>query len=984
MQLYVLTQNIPYLLKIGVPPETAQEVLDYVMTFQGKDRQIVMRHLNKNPTMSLEELKQFKVLGAEEKKAGFSPEVIALSEKLKIRPETVDWALKKNISPKVIEWAVSINPKFVEWLCKMVLNESIATIAGEDDPVIKTVLKKFDMLRRKPDTPQEYKDINYYKTFNELSDTIATLMVEDPNAEPEMLEGDPHIIHDDGNLQIIKFEGMGDVDILTKMGVQSNGVTWCVGTFGAATYLRYGGPLYMGIQNKWRQFLTCYVAAYGSQIKNRSNETLRDFGVINTFQPILEKLGIQPPDRTSGDNKTYYGLLDLGKEVRATIENTADKGAALAALQAKKENGGGFDARDNQNQPDRLVFGSGIRQQHVLSYLNDSDFADPSIQAYGLQIYNNWIKDVTDFVEFERLYKKLSFGLRMVPEIRKHNLEEFTHFLNEKGSNAAVAGWMHEDAGEDIYMAAGREIKVYAEFQGAYQALWEAKVKSNPDLFKSDKMPKKFKAKFQMLHVQAIIDKIAEGPTDGNGSFKVYNDCAPEVKKMPEVQAAYIKGWKNFAFRFPKDFERIMPANFKTEPEFIEQNTLGWLQYLETVKATRKMDLKLTATIPQRVKDRPEYKEFEKTIVIPSYVTYIKKNVHGYDVVPEEIRKNILFQQSVEKMAIDLMSKVKDDAALDNTAYMALSTNIRRLPRVNKVEKEVNIPLWAALIKNGNTKIFNRLPADIRADPRIISAEKPGWIAAINNATTPSAIIDVFKRMPPQLAQAAEIIALQSRIIPIFMAAIQANPDFIDRVPESMRQNPDFIKAYKNYIVRFLRNLPARSINDYPNLIIPQIANDPTVQKELARGVVAGSWYNLFKLTKLNPTYKKIVAQEIEYHEPGKTDEEQDAVANTYFSIGHGDDDDIDTGTEGFPSYYVWRYWNNDIQTYLVNSPKREKTHGHLWGHDNTGFKGRYEIGRKYLTLVRDSPLNSKREVPEFILILLKRQFPKVEKIFIF
>ena len=81
MQLFVLAQNVPYLVNgLGVPQENAQAILDYLLTFDKNDRPKVVRYLKKNPKISLEELKNFKVIGEEEKKAGFTPEILALSD----------------------------------------------------------------------------------------------------------------------------------------------------------------------------------------------------------------------------------------------------------------------------------------------------------------------------------------------------------------------------------------------------------------------------------------------------------------------------------------------------------------------------------------------------------------------------------------------------------------------------------------------------------------------------------------------------------------------------------------------------------------------------------------------------------------------------------------------------------------------------------------------------------------------------------------
>ena len=869
MQIIVLAQNVPYLVNgLGVPQENAQEVLDYLMTFDKNDRPKVVRHLKKNPAMSLDELKKFKVFSEEDKLAGFSPEVVALAEKLKVRPETVDWAFKNKISPQVLEWSASINPKFVEWLCKMVANESITSVAGEDDDSIRNTVKKFELLRRKMDVPKEYKDINYYKTYTDLEEAISTLMVEEKSDEPPVADNDPHLVYNDNDIKVLKYSGAKDTNELYQKTVNTNGVKWCTGRsdYTAKDYLNRGAVylIYFGQQR------TALFHYESHQLKRRDDQTIQDFHVISALQPVLEKLGIAPEREAKADygyrdETVYYKIFDLGKEIRDKMDKAPDKGVAVAELQRQKEAARtGIGMRDEYNQDTTKNFGPGINQQHILSYLNDSDFEDASVQTYATQIYESWIRDVTDLVDFEKIYKKTPFGLRLVPAVRQTNLKEFIHFIDDK--IRALGGYVEETYGEEVYRAAGREIKVFKEFQEAYERLWVAKVGADPELYTSKLMPKKFKGRFEQIHRQAILQKLAFGPVDVNASFPAYNDLSPELKKDPEIQAAIRKGWLDFAGRFPMSYA-LIPNVWQNEPDFIEKERFGWMLFLNGQTSIK---LAMLAKVPARVKATQEYKDFERLKVLPAYAKAIKKDPNAYVMIPEEIRANPSFSQIVEKMAINLMDLIKSDNP-ENMAYQRLPLVIRQLPRVAKVEQLINIPLWTKLIGMGNTDIFNRLSQETKADPRITQAVKPGWVAKLTNPNArPLDLITISRQIPESIAQLPEIVALYNqKLLPAWAAYVQANPQMVGTIPPAVRNNPKFITDYKRGVITQLNALPANAPTTYKNLIIPEIQNDPAIQRAIQRfnwterGAFGSNWYSMHRTASAEVEVK--IAKPINY-----------------------------------------------------------------------------------------------------------------------
>jgi hypothetical protein len=190
--------------------------------------------------------------------------------------------------------------------------------------------------------------------------------------------------------------------------------------------------------------------------------------------------------------------------------------------------------------------------------------------------------------------------------------------------------------------------------------------------------------------------------------------------------------------------------------------------------------------------------------------------------------------------------------------FSKLPNEIRTLPKIAKMVNQVYIPLWAKKINENGfnvTAIFDSLPLEAKTNPKILEAIKKTWIAQLQSPTTNfKEIIGLFQRLPEEADQVPEIKFLQNKkLIPAWIAYIRADPLSIRFIPQNIRQNPEFIKAYKTYIISLFNALHPNIPNSYQEYILPELINDPAIQKATKkfnweqRGAFGTNWYSLYK-----------------------------------------------------------------------------------------------------------------------------------------
>lgn len=114
MKIYKIAQNLQYLQNIGVPPETAPTILEYLLSLEGDERRNMVRKVRQNPTITLEELKQSTVGKAQYLETqNVPPDIIRMATFLSSKHSV--WIAREMMrwQKAVVDWGNQIN-----WLKK--------------------------------------------------------------------------------------------------------------------------------------------------------------------------------------------------------------------------------------------------------------------------------------------------------------------------------------------------------------------------------------------------------------------------------------------------------------------------------------------------------------------------------------------------------------------------------------------------------------------------------------------------------------------------------------------------------------------------------------------------------------------------------------------------------------------------------------------------------------------------------------------------
>ncbi|MFA7221056.1 MAG: hypothetical protein WC119_11215, partial [Synergistaceae bacterium] len=95
MKIYKISQNVQYLQSIGVPAESADAVLNYLLSLDKDERKNAIRQIRQNPNIPIEDLKQ---------------------------PINREQYLKtQGIPQEIIEFANSISSKYSDWITREIM-----------------------------------------------------------------------------------------------------------------------------------------------------------------------------------------------------------------------------------------------------------------------------------------------------------------------------------------------------------------------------------------------------------------------------------------------------------------------------------------------------------------------------------------------------------------------------------------------------------------------------------------------------------------------------------------------------------------------------------------------------------------------------------------------------------------------------------------------------------------------------------------------
>lgn len=866
-RLIVLAQNVPYLVSKGIPEANAQIFIDYIKTFEKKDQGKVLQHVIKNPTITLEQLKEFKVIGQEEK------------EKAK----------EEKYPPELREWIKKFPESYQDWIVKMVKNRSLVSTGDDDEKILETI-KTFDELKAKKKEDEdedeakklwrkehpEWKKIEQYKTFNEFYDIVWYLSGKEEE-DIKINPNDQNIVLNKNGITIYKYEN-NEKDI-QKCKAMSKDSGWCTGNEYESNLRNYiqQGPLYMVFVDGEREIL---IHQPSGQIKQLKNSTVYDYKLAKRVHPYLEELGIAPPPSVLGgrnnytdpqyDYGKYNGVMRNGEEIEKEISDSTDKYLSLKNLQSKKE------------REDPSVFGrfggSSDSNNNIINYLNDSQFQDPSVQKYASEIWNEFLaRTENNTLEFTKGYKKLPFGARLIPNIRELNKNRFVKAI-ETGS-----------VNDDFYREAGRELKSYPEIQNALKTVWKKALEKDPKLFTSDKFPEKFKRSMQKDYLEAVetnlkanfedfivstpngiintvfeglpenlkqIESIQKAQRDGFLIYitkkpKALNGLQEPLKSDPEFIAAAREGLLELVKVNPDEYNKLpnelqldqqfidaaregllykvkrdpeylnqLAPKFRNDPEFIEASKKGWINNMEQLSPRNFYDdyFKNDLNIPENVKTDPDFIKIKNEKIETYIKTKIKNNPSvfletEYANLPQEVRDMSSIQEACEKSAIDII-KEQRPKLLD-----ALPQEITNRRRFKTIIDQIYKPMWLSKVKV-DYKYYSSLPQSIANLPEFIDASKQGWIHAFRNPKD-LAELELLKGYAPRnILNLPEIqrilsgkdtpqnaVAGENITSPVTMwiNTVKTNPFALKSVPTKIKNSPEFQTQFKPIFIQYLQ-----------------------------------------------------------------------------------------------------------------------------------------------------------------------------------
>jgi hypothetical protein len=914
-RLLVLAQNVPYLVSKGVPEQNAQPIIDYIKTFEKKDQGKVLKYVIDNPTLSLDQIKEFKVIGKEEK------------EKVK----------EEKYPPELREWINKFDEKYHDWIVKMVKNRSIVA-TGEDDEKIKETLKTFDELKAKKKEDEdedeakklwrkehpEWKKIEQYKTFTEFYDIIWYLSGKEEE-QVTVNTNDPNIVLNKNGIVIYKY--LNNPQDMQKCNEMSKDSGWCTGysdMYNLKNYMSQG-PLYMVFVDGNREIL---IHQASGQIKQLQNAPVYDYKLVKRVNPYLEELGIAPPPAVVGtgrynytdpqyDYGKYNGVMKNGEQVEKEISDSTDKYLSLKNLQLRKE------------REDPSVFGkfggSSTGNNNVINYLNDSQFQDPSVQQYTTEIWDDFLsKTENNVLEFAGGYKKLPFGARLIPNIREKNKNRFTKAI-EMGS-----------INDSTYRDAGRELKSYPEIQNALKTVWKKALEKDPKLFTSDKFPEKFKRSMQKDYLEAvetnlktnfedyivntpngIINTVFEGlpknlqqidsiknaqrngflayitkkpkaltglqePLKSDPEFikaakiglleiikkdpSEYSKLPAELQQDPEFVAAAREGLLYKVERDPSYLNQLTP-NFKNDPEFIEAARKGWINEMDALSPRSFYDKYFDdqLSIPPTIKNDPEFLQIKIRNFETYIITKMKNNpavfLETYRLQPQEVRSIPSIQEACEKLAIDII-KEQRPKLLD-----ALPEEITSRRKFKTIIEQIYKPMWLAKVK-ADYKYYSNLPNSIAQLPSFIEASKEGWINAFRNPKDLGEL-ELLKNYAPlhilKLQEVKDILAGKQTItnttsnphVDMWVNTVTNNPFTLKSVPTKIKNDPEFQQKFKPIFIKYLQTSKPnpKAIELFISQNKSPMFDDPEIQQAL-RTLGVRTAYNQTPLTKVSSWYQ--------------------------------------------------------------------------------------------------------------------------------
>ena len=211
-----------------------------------------------------------------------------------------------------VRWAIKLSKKHAVWLTNMIKINKEVFNQGEDDDMIKEVLKIFEKAKKRPEFAK--KDINEFKSYEELQVAIEPYREVKTNKEQEMENVKNGLRHIDKHEEYSLFEVLDE----KAASIVADGTSWCVVHEHHFKSYHSRGPIFFIGKGKSPY---CLMAYDSNEFKNKHNSAMSP-GEIVPIVPLIErnKKELNLPETPDPNKTEFKNILSAIEEIKSMRE----------------------------------------------------------------------------------------------------------------------------------------------------------------------------------------------------------------------------------------------------------------------------------------------------------------------------------------------------------------------------------------------------------------------------------------------------------------------------------------------------------------------------------------------------------------------------------------------------------------------------------------------------------------------------------------
>ena len=892
MRFIVLAQNIPALLRIGVPPDNAQAILDYLLSIEDKaTRGLTINFIKNNPLISLDELKNFKV---EKENKPLSLEEEMERKQQELAKSTAEKLRNFNVPEKNIKALV----QFIVEKNKDDRNKILMVIKHHPELPLKE-LKKIDIIATIEEIDVDPEIVNELSKKLELRPQTVEWALRN-RFDPKLIEWAKNISSNyvEWILKQVKNESMN------PNGEDDEEIKGMIKNFDELKKQRDFPKKNKDIN---------YYKTYGDLVRTISLLTTEK---SNDEEPVIK------------DNDPYLIYNQNGIKVTKYEGTTSN---VKAELKRVSEHTGGVSwcvGRPDSDFPQRylsdgplylfLINNRRVALIHPATHqikaranvaLNEYDIIKqifPVMEQFNI-MPSRPSGDEEIFMNIITLGREINEKMDVADgQKREKNLARLQEEkqMHDGGWNSTPTGnhvlfYLSDSFFEDDENIQQYAVRVYKE--------WMENLDRNfiPDFCNFYKRtPHGMRTipeitQMNKEHVIGLIKNVSknESNVDINAVENLYATIGRELKVEMEIQDTIKNIWKkiihdNPEFNVEKIPERLINSLKK---EFYH----AWIKKIEegpkppTKEEPSKINYYYWEKCPEQIKKSPEGKAaYEKGLANYPYQypylfnrmpkemqenpKYIQKNFEGW--------KNYLVNFPPTNKPINVDSK--DDRLQIVTIFLTVPADVKETEEYNKFSETYVVPMFVSMISE-NVNYYVRVPSSLKQHPSIQAAVKevcteslkrmergesvgdvidgikksksvpkysdivqeirdlpsvqlmerkvfvPRWLIILKNKDAKK-VLDIYEKIPQNIKMLPEFIqASKDNVIPSYAKVFTENPKlnmtrYIPHVTEPVRNDPAFIAVAKQALLKYIREMPVHEEIQH-QLILPELRNDPEI-----------------------------------------------------------------------------------------------------------------------------------------------------------